>query len=82
MTLCDDVIKQNLALKFCDFHPQNRQIRRKFVAHKDLKLKKKAIRVVSDAFSITSDSQKLNFSTKKFPIFSLSKGMQTTRLNH
>ena len=62
----DDIIRQILALKFCDFYAQNRKNRRKFVANNNLKFNKEQIRVKYDVFSITSDSKKLKFSNKKF----------------
>ena len=86
MTSCDDVIDQViiqiLALNFCDFHPQNRQIRHKFVANKDLEFKRKQLGLCLMHFQSFQVKKHLNLAPKNFRLFSLSKGMQNTRLNH
>ena len=73
MTSCDyvidDVIIQILALKFCEFHPQNRKIRRKFVAKKDLKFKKKQLDSCLMHFQSLHVKKTLKFNTRKFPTF-------------
>ena len=73
----------NFCFKIFRFWLKKLQIRRKFVANNNLLQNwRKAIKVVYYVFSMNSDSKKLRCSGKRFSIYSLSKGMQNTRLNH